>query len=305
SAIPTAAGSLAADVQAVCSAVMDRTGGAGTGTAYYARPESAQPAPGGGFAWTNATGNPNLSPEKADTWTAGMVLQSPFTAPALNRLRLAVDWWSIKVTDAIGLQSAGIALQQCLDPFYNSSVSGAAGNAAQATAAANDPFCAGIRYDPTPILGAANFDVTYVNAGQIDISGIDAQLDWGMDVGPGTLTLNALVNYYLHYRSSELASNPMIDYVGTLGTAQNGLNPGAFEYRILATLGYGIGPARVSLQWQHLPSVEQESSAVAPTPFTGYPAYNLFNLHATYDLTPDIGLRFGVDNVLNKRPPIG
>ena len=125
------------------------------------------------------------------------------------------------------------------------------------------------------------------------------------DVGPGTLSVNTLVNYYLHYRSRELASNPLVDFVGTLGTAQNGLNPGAFEYRVLTTIGYGIGPARVSLQWQHLPSVEQESSAVAPTPFTGYPSYNLFNLNATYDLTPDIGLRFGVDNLLNKAPPIG
>ncbi len=35
------------------------------------------------FAWTNATGNPNLKPEMADTWTAGVVIQSPSgtTAP--------------------------------------------------------------------------------------------------------------------------------------------------------------------------------------------------------------------------------
>ena len=166
-------------------------------------------------------------------------------------------------------------------------------------------FCAGIRYDPAPILGAANFDVTYVNAGEVDISGIDAQLDWGVDVGPGTLTVNALVNYYLHYKSRELASNPLVDFVGTLGTGQNGLNPGAFEYRLLTTIGYGIGPVRASVQWQHLPSVEQEGAAVAPTPFTGYPSYNLFNLQLTYELTPDIGLRLGVDNLLNEAPPIG
>lgn len=305
SANPTAAGSLAPDVQAVCSAVMDRTGGAGTGAAYYGRPASSQPAPGDGFAWTNATGNPNLQPEKADTWTAGVVIQSPFASPWVNRLRLAVDWWSIHLTDAIGLQSAGIALQQCLDPFYNPAVSGAAGSAAQAATAAASPFCAGIRYDPAPILGAANFDVTYVNAGEVDISGIDAQLDWGVDVGPGTLTVNTLVNYYLHYKSRELASNPLVDFVGTLGTGKNGLNPGAFEYRVLTTIGYGIGPVRASVQWQHLPSVEQEGAAVAPTPFTGYPSYNLFNLQLTYELTPDIGLRLGVDNLLNEAPPIG
>ncbi|OYW45877.1 MAG: hypothetical protein B7Z33_08715 [Sphingomonadales bacterium 12-68-11] len=307
SANPTAAGNsaaAAADVQATCRAVMDRSGGAGTGAAYYTRPASSQPT-GGVFAWTNAVGNPNLEPEKADTWTAGVVIRSPFEGDLLRSLRLTVDWYSIHVTDAIGLQGAGIALQQCLDPTYNPSVAGSASNAAQATAAANNPFCLGIRYDPAPILGAANFDVTYVNAGEIDISGIDAQLDWNIDVGPGTLSINGLVNYYLKYASRELASNPLVDYTGTLGTAQNGLNPGAFEYRVLTTVSYGIGPARVGVQWQHLAPVEVESSAIAPTPFTGYPAYNLFNLNASFDLTPDVGLRFGIDNLLNEAPPLG
>jgi iron complex outermembrane recepter protein len=284
---------------------MDRTGGAGTGAAYYGRPASAQPLAGGGFAFTNATGNRNLEPEKADTWTAGVVVESPFESAALRRLRLSVDWWSIHLTDAIGLQSAGIALQQCLDPTYNTLVTGAAGSAAAAQAAAANPFCRGIRYDPAPVLGAANFDVTYVNAGEVQISGIDAQLDWAVPVGPGTLTVNAIVNYYLEYKSRELASNPLVDYVGTLGTAQNALNPGAYQYRTLTTIGYGIGPARVALQWNHLPSVKQEAAAVAPTVFTGYPAYDLFNLNASYQLSDDIGIRFGIDNLLNTAPPIG
>jgi outer membrane receptor protein involved in Fe transport len=184
-------------------------------------------------------------------------------------------------------------------------VAGAGGNAAQAAAAAASPFCDGIRYDPAPILGAANFDVSYTNEGEVKISGIDAQFDWAVDVGPGTFSINALVNYYLKYESRELRSNPLVDFVGTLGTAQNGLNPGAYRYRTLTTVGYGIGPARIAVQWQHLPSVKQEGAAVAPSIFTGYPAYDLFNLNVTYNLTPDIGLRFGVDNLLNEAPPVG
>ncbi|MGC1269021.1 MAG: TonB-dependent receptor, partial [Croceibacterium sp.] len=238
----------AANVKAVCSAVMDRTGGAGTGTAYYARVPSAQPAPGGGFAWTNAKGNPNLKPEVADTWTAGIVVQSPFQTDLLRRLRFSVDWYSIKLKDAIGLQSAGIALQQCLDPYWNTAAATASSSAAAATAAAANPFCAGIRYDPAPGLGAANFDVTYNNNGVVDIKGLDFQADWAADIGPGTFSFNVLVNYYLNYKSTELANNPIVDYVGTLGTSQNALNPGAYEYRVLTTLGYNVGPARISLQ---------------------------------------------------------
>ncbi|MBO9574096.1 MAG: TonB-dependent receptor [Sphingobium sp.] len=295
----------AADVKAVCSAVMDRTGGAGTGAGYYSRPASGQPAPGGGFAWTNAVGNPNLKPETVDTWTAGLVVQSPFEAPLLQRLRFTLDWFSIKMKDAIGLQSAGTSLQQCLDPFWNTSVAGAGTDANKALAASQNAYCRGIRYDPAPILGAANFDVTYYNNGVVDIQGIDAQVDWQGDIGPGTLSANVLVNYYLHYRSKELLDNPIVDYVGTLGTAQNALNPGAFRYRVLSTFGYAWGPARLSLQWQHLPKVQQEAAAVAPTPFTGYPAYDLFNLNATVKVIKSATLRLGVENLFNKRPPIG
>jgi len=297
--------SAAADVRAVCSAVMDRTGGANTGSSYYGRDLLQQPAPGGGFAWTNAVGNPNLKPETVDTWTAGVVIQSPFQAPLLQRLRLTVDWFSIKMKDAIGLQSAGTALQQCLDPFWNPSVAGAGTDAAKAAAAAANSYCKGIRYDPAPVLGAANFDVTYYNNGVVDIQGLDTQVDWAAKVGPGTLNVNFLLNYYLHYRSKELLDNPLVDYVGTLGTAQNALNPGAFRYRVLTTVGYGIGPVNLSLQWQHLPSVQQEAAAVAPTPITGYPAYDLFNLNANVTITKAVRMRMGVDNLFNKAPPIG
>ncbi|HEY1126035.1 MAG TPA: TonB-dependent receptor [Sphingobium sp.] len=308
----------AADVKAVCAAVMERTGGAGTAAQYYlTRLLSAQPAPAGGFAWTNAKGNPGLKPETVDTWTAGIVVQSPFQAPLLQRLRFTVDWYSIKLKDAIGLQGAGTALQQCLDPYWNTAVTGAGTGttfntttntvslSSGAVAAANNPYCAGIRYDPLPALGAANFDVTYYNNGVVDIQGLDAQVDWATKVGPGTFNVNFLLNYYLHYRSKELADNPIVDYVGTLGTAQNALNPGAFRYRILTTVGYGIGPVNLSLQWQHLPSVLQESAAIAPTVINGYPAYDLFNLNANVTVTKAVRMRVGVDNLFNTAPPIG
>src|SRR5690606_32149633 len=59
-----AGGALGADIRATCAAIMESTGGDGTAAGYYlGRPLSSQPAAGGGFAWTNAVGNPNLKPE--------------------------------------------------------------------------------------------------------------------------------------------------------------------------------------------------------------------------------------------------
>jgi outer membrane receptor protein involved in Fe transport len=307
SASPTAPGNTAdaaADVLAMCRAIMDQTGGPGTADSYYGRLVSQQPAPGGGFAWPTVVGNPNLAPEVADTYTAGAVINSPFTGGPLSRLRLTVDWFRIKLDKAIGVQSVGAKFQQCLDPFYNPAAADASAGAAQAAAAVANAFCQGITYDPAPVLGQGNTTVTYQNNGQVDISGIDGTLDWSQDVGPGTLTLNAVVNYYLHYKVRELASNPFADYTGTFGTNQNGLNPGAFEYRILGTIGYGMDNWRLGLQWQHLPAVEDAAEATTPNDIAGAPAYNLFNLNGAVDVNDSVNIRFGVDNLFNKRPPL-
>jgi len=314
SANPTAANNTAtraADIQAVCRVIMDRTGGAGTAVNYYeGRALADQPQGAAFLAFVNQVGNPNLRPETADTLTAGAVIRSPFTSPWLSRLRFSLDWWDIKLNDAIGVQAPDALAYACLDPAFNPLVSGAAGNPAQAQQASLSEACSRIRYDPAPLLSAGAFEVTFLNAGRVQIAGIDAQLDWGMEVGPGMLTVNALVNYYLHYKSANLPGVPLVDYAGTLGPNQNALNPGAFRYRTLTTVGYGIGPARVSVQWQHLPSVQQAgfatfvpSAAVPEYNFTPFPSYDLFNLNGSLEVTDAVALRFGVDNLLNTAPP--
>jgi outer membrane receptor protein involved in Fe transport len=72
----------------------------------------------------------------------------------------------------------------------------------------------------------------------------------------------------------------------------------------LTTLGYSIGKAHVSLQWQHRPSVKSSSAALFPTTITGGPAYNMFNLNASYSVTDNLTIRAGVDNLFNTAPPL-
>jgi outer membrane receptor protein involved in Fe transport len=296
----------AANVQATCRILMDRvdpTGQASTNfygtTGVPGQPASTSTA-GTGFAFLTTVGNPNLDPEKADTWTAGAVIQSPVSSGPLARLRLSLDWFNIEVNDAIGLEQPSTVSRYCFDPAFNPAI---ATNPAQAALA---PACGQLTRDP-PNGTLGNIFVSYANNGRFKIQGIDAALDWSADVGPGTFTLNALVNYLLDYKVANLPGDPLTEYVGTQGTGASGLNANSsFEYRIFTTIGYGIGPARVALQWQHFPEVEDATEAVtgAPTPTTGTPSYDLFSLNASYQLSDDVGLRFGVDNLLNEYPPL-
>lgn len=250
-----------------------------------------------GFAWPSAVGNPNLTPEKADTWTAGMVLRSPFASPALSSLRLAVDYYNIGVKDAIGQQTVGIVMRSCFDPTLNPLVG------TDPAAAAQTAACQAITRNAVHG-GLDNVNLTYVNSGRFRVQGIDAQLDWGTDIGPGRLAANVQFSYLLSFKAAELPADPLVEYAGTQGPTSSGLNGGNYDYRVFTNVSYSIDRFMLGLQWQHLPSIEDATEATFETPTRGAPSYNIFHLFGSYSLTDDVNLRFGVDNLFNKAPPL-
>ncbi len=222
----------------------------------------------------------------------GAVVNSPFQSKALQELQLSVDWYYIKVNNAIGAQSVDIAQHQCFDPAFNP------------TYDPNSVYCAGIKRNATGTLG--NVQTTYLNNGRFKTSGIDLQIDWGMDIGPGHVKLNSVINYLLYMKSAELSTLPYTNYAGTFGPTQNGLNGNSYRFKTLTTLGYAFyNGLYLAVQWQHLPGIKSATAAVVPnTTIKGAPSYNLVNLQGSYTLTDSIMLRFGMDNVFNKRPPL-
>lgn len=295
------------DALTICGQLMEATGDLTADEQYYgadwrALVAAADPAAlralvnqeqvsGASNVFPSLLGNENLTPEKADTWTAGLVIRSPLSG-VLDSLRLAVDYYNIKVTDAIGAQTVDIVLRQCFDPGFNP------------TADFQHPLCAGAARNQSGQLG--NVVRTFLNNGRFQTSGIDVQLDWAFDLGPGRVSLNSVVNYLLEMKSAELPTDPLREYAGTQGPTNNGLNGGSYRYKALTTLGYSIGPASLSVQWRHLPSIRSQTSVLVPTTSQlGVPvSYNLFNLQGSYSLSEDLVLRFGAENLFNKAPPL-
>src|SRR5690606_18745885 len=158
-------------------------------------------------------------PETADTWTAGAVISSPFTSPLLSDLRLAIDYYNIKVSDAIGAQSVDIVQRQCFDAAFNSDL---------------DPgsaFCAGVDRNQNGTLG--NVTRTFLNNGRFKTSGIDVQLDWAVPVGPGRLSLNSVLNYLIDMKAAELPTDPLVEYAGSQGPSNNGLDGSSYRWKLL------------------------------------------------------------------------
>jgi iron complex outermembrane receptor protein len=87
-------------------------------------------------------GNPDLESETADTETLGIVIDSPFSAPALKNMRISIDYYKIEVEDAIAVPGHDMIYQQCMDAQYNPLIGSAPGTYTGEELAAGNPYCA-------------------------------------------------------------------------------------------------------------------------------------------------------------------
>ena len=282
----------AANAEAICRSLMGTTGA----TAYYAQPQ----APGGfSLALPNTVGNPNLDAEKAKTLTLGVVLKSPWESALANKLTASIDYYRIEISDAIGATAVDTVFDQCLNKAFNP------------TFDPNAPACQAIVRDPNTG-GPGSINVSYTNQGHIETAGVDLQIDWstaladmGMKSLPGTFSVNFLFNYVDSYTTKATPNSREVEWKGTLGPDTPGLNPGVYKYKAFTTFNYFTGPVGASLRWRHLPKIDTTAHATVPTsPEIGAASYDIFDLSGTWQVNPVVGMRFGVDNLLNKQPPV-
>jgi outer membrane receptor protein involved in Fe transport len=124
-------------------------------------------------------GNPNLSPEVAKTWTAGVVLRPSF----IPGLTASFDWYDIKLTKAIQYSTAQDIVDLCYD---------------QPTL--DNDYCQLITRDPTP--GASqgfisNFQVIPQNVASFRTAGLDVSLVYSRELSPklGSIQVRLVGNY--------------------------------------------------------------------------------------------------------------
>jgi outer membrane receptor protein involved in Fe transport len=286
----------AAKVETLCRSIMNADGNGG-GDVYY-RDGRTYSAVTFGFGFPTLVGNPNLQQEDATTYTIGAVISSPWTTPWLSRLNLAIDYYNVDLSNAISQQGIDGVYRRCFAKQYNPDY-------------ALNEYCGLIHR--TPGTGeVANVDITYSNAGRVKTSGIDVQFNWALDlmdagIGlPGTFATSVQGTYLLNFETTtDDGIIPLVDYAGTLGGGQVGTNTGAYRFKLFSTFTYALHPFTISLQWQHKSAAKSAISATdATSNTTGAPAYDLFNLSGTVSVTDHAHVRFGVDNLFNKAPPL-
>jgi iron complex outermembrane receptor protein len=235
-------------------------------------------------------GNFALKPEKADTYTAGLVL----TPRMVRNFTLSVDYFHIKVKDYISSVDPSLAISQCVaggDPFY----------------------CGLFTRDPRSgaIFGTDGYIVsTTYNTGSLTTSGVDITADYTFGIGAlGKLNLNLVGTRLIEQAAEPLAGLGSYDCKGLYGYTCGQPNP-TWRHAMRATWQMPQG-ASVSVSWRHTESVKL--SSLSDNDFLGenpksdinskIPAYNYIDLAGTVAVGQGLQLRAGINNMFDKDPP--
>lgn len=242
-------------------------------------------------------GNSNLDPEVSDTYTVGIVLTPGDLVP--GNLFVSVDYFDITVDGFVGTVNPQTSLDQCA---FN-----------------NDPFfCALVNRAPNGSLWINNqgyIVATNVNTGSLKTSGIDVNANWSFDfadIGMGNaggLAFDLVGTYLLDLSTLELPDGtvPEYDCAGWYGSRCGSPNP-EWRHKLRTTWQTPFG-VDAAVTWRYFSSVTHGDSASGPRSTVTDLDYklgsrNYIDLAASYNITEKWGVTVGVNNLLDKDPPL-
>jgi len=226
-------------------------------------------------------GNTNLEPEIADTYTVGVLLQPRW----IPRLAISVDYFNIKLQQAITGIGADTIVQNCTDTA--------------------DPFfCSLIHRDQFGSLWRSSdgfITDTTQNIGGLKTSGIDVNASYNVRVGSfGSLGFN-FVGTWLDELITDTGVGDVIECAGQYGNVCGTPSPEwRHQFRVTWTGPHGVG---ASLRWRYYSSVDIDGSSTRPE-LLHINAQNYFDLALTFRVNNHYSLRLGANNLLDRSPPI-
>lgn len=234
--------------------------------------------------FTFASGNPNLTPEIAKTYSAGIVFRPSW----LPRFNVSLDYYSINLEDAISSISAAEVLRRC--------------NEGQTM------FCSQLIFDganvPQPGGGTApalsQINTFPQNIASYKTDGIDFQMDYRMPLAAGDLSLRLVGNYVLNLSQDQLGTvyngagavggdNPIGGFPRARFTTSATYSTDAFSFTAQTRF---IGAAKLVYDWGPKDVDDNKVPAIA-----------YVDLRGSYQLTEGVQLFATIDNLLNQDPP--
>ncbi|MFZ4382110.1 MAG: TonB-dependent receptor plug domain-containing protein, partial [Sandarakinorhabdus sp.] len=233
-------------------------------------------------------GNPRLTPEIAETWTAGGAYQ-PGWAPGLN---VTVDWYKISIKDAI----FGVGGQLLLDLCYGF----------------NRPASPAACQSIVPVAGStgltgATLLTGAINAQNVEVEGIDYEVSYRTQLSniaaslPGSLSLRVLASQRLQDQTN-LPGDSQPPALGTFGS---------LKWRGFGSATYAVGSSRTTITGRYLGPGTVSNDA--ETSRNGIPAaFNRVPSVWYWELAQNVDVKLGntkvtlfavVENLFDRNPP--
>jgi outer membrane receptor protein involved in Fe transport len=236
-------------------------------------------------------GTPTLKPETSDTVSFGVVL-TPSFLPAFST---TIDYFNIKVKDVITSYGADYSLAQCLDT-------------------GNPLFCNLVHRSATGSLWTSPSgyitDIT-LNLGALQTKGIDFTANYALDMAAmGRLKFDLIGTYLLNFITEPVPGLGSYDCAGLYGNTC-GVPAPKWRHKIRTTWETPVAGLDVSAQWRHVSQVKLDTSSsnplltgAVPTTDAVLGSREYIDLTASYMVRKGLSVRLGVNNVLDKDPPI-
>jgi outer membrane receptor protein involved in Fe transport len=249
---------------------------------------------------TLISGNPRLRPETARTLTAGIVLQPGWDSSWIGAVHASVDWYDIRIADAIGYLDPQLVLNAC----YN------IGGATNPTLDPASPACAGV------VRSSVDFSLSSVatpraNQALIDQAGVDAAVGFRTDLAAltgrrraGRLETTLLVSWLQRYQQQASPLQPRYDFAGTLADAGVGYQS-LPRWKGVVDLVWTSGPVQLDLAGRFIDSMRHRLELTDPSQgATGVGAAWYWDLSARARLGRQVEARAGVLNLLDRQPEL-
>ncbi len=236
-------------------------------------------------------GNPNLTPEIADTYSIGFVYKPRWA----ENLSMSVDYYDIKIEEVVGAIGGDNIILNCVRT-------------------GNPVYCSKVRRSATGSLWRSNdgyIEDLNVNFGGLTATGIDLKTFYGLNIGTfGKLGFRVEGSYTMDSGVQPLTGGPTYDCVGFFG-ANCGVPVPKWRHVFNTTWSTPWAGLDLTLRWRHFGAVASEKTSTDPQlaarfyPETAkYDAYDWFDLSGSWTVKEKLDLRIGVNNILDKDPPI-
>ncbi len=233
---------------------------------------------------TLSSGNIELQPETADTYTLGAVWNTEFGSN--QTLVLSADYYSIEIEDVISAVPGLTAINKC----HNL-------DGSNPTYSTDNAYCQLLSRDQDGYLELVR--TPYFNLGQLATDGMDFQVNYKLSTGAGDFSVHSVITYVNSYEVVTLPGDEGVDEAGTIGF----MTTPRPKLRAQTSFGYEKDAMSLTLRWRFTDSMDDRSTLTnTASTVPGVPSYNKFDLVGRYRLTESINLRGGISNLFDKDP---